>query len=99
MLGTSSGMVSMLETGKRRLNIDWTTRLAKIFKCSQADIWETEASLDQRSLDFIREIKERYSDDEVLFPLVKTFEALFAERLRLDANVSDHKKRLDSLKK
>lgn len=39
LLGTSKGMVSMLEVGDRRLNTDWVEKLTIIFDCNPSEIW------------------------------------------------------------
>ena len=38
LVGSSNQQISQLETGRRRLNIDWLERLAVVFDCNPLEI-------------------------------------------------------------
>lgn len=42
LLETSKSMVSMLESGERRLNTDWIEKLCNIFKVRPSEIFKSE---------------------------------------------------------
>lgn len=38
LVGSSNQQISQLETGRRRLNVDWLERLSKVFDCHPIEI-------------------------------------------------------------
>lgn len=81
LLGTSSGMISMLETGKRRLNSDWTKKLSLLFGCDQSDLWDVPQ--DTRGEDFQRlmlALKNEFKDDAFMENYLNTLELAIEER-------------------
>ncbi len=41
-LGTDKGVISLLETGKRKLDQEWLRKLAEVLNCSRGDILDTD---------------------------------------------------------
>jgi len=42
LLSTSKGMISMLESGERRLNTDWIKKLCEVFSVRPSEIFQSD---------------------------------------------------------
>ena len=75
MLDTSSGQISSLETGKRRLNYTWMQRIAEALDCEVHELVIDSTDKDKQLEVLIRTVRQDFASDEFIEPLLIALEA------------------------